>query len=85
MSLKASVSDGVELLVDVPSDFSDRVIPKGTRGIVVECYLLPKEGYSVDVSIPDDALIGGFRYENVVLLPGQFAVRSESNRSSPTK
>ena len=38
MSFKALVDDSVELLVDVPSDFGDGVIPRGTRGIVVERY-----------------------------------------------
>ena len=80
MSFKASVDDIVELVVDVPSDFSDGVIPRGTRGTLVERYEQPKEGYSIDLAIPDDALVGGFRYENVVLLPEQFAVRDQSDR-----
>jgi hypothetical protein len=75
MNFKASVEDIVELVVDVPSDFSDGMIPKGTRGTVVERYEQPKEGYSVDLAIPDDTLVGGFRYANVVLLPEQFIVQ----------
>lgn len=75
MSFKASVDDIVELAEDVPSDFSAGMIPKGTRGTVVERYEQPKEGYSIDLAIPDDTLVGGFRYENVVLLPEQFSVR----------
>jgi hypothetical protein len=75
MSRKPLLNDVVELLVDVPSDFSDETIPKGTRGSVVECYEQPTEGYSIDVAIPDGSLAGGFRHENVVLLPHQFAVR----------
>ena len=75
MRFKASVGDIMELVVDVSGDFSDGVIPKGIRGIVVERYEPPKEGYSVDLAIPDDTLVGGFRYENVVLLPEQFIVQ----------
>ena len=51
------------------------MIPKGTRGTVVERYEWPKEGYSIDLAIPDDTLVGGFRYENMVLLPEQFTVQ----------
>ncbi len=83
MSFKASIDDIVELLVDVPSDFSERVIPKGTRGTVVERYEQPKEGYSIDLAISDDSLIGGFRYENVVLVPEQFAVTDQISRTRP--
>ncbi len=74
MNFKASVEDSVELLVEVPSEFRNEMIPKGTRGTVVERYEHPREGYSIDVAIPDDSLVGGFRYENVVLIPEQFAV-----------
>lgn len=52
------------------------MIPTGTRGTVMERYEQPKEGYSVDLAIADDTLVGGFRYENVVLLPEQFIVQS---------
>ena len=75
MSRKPLLNDLVELLEDVPSDFSDDMIPSGTRGTVVECYDQPTEGYSVDLAIPDGSLVGGFRHENVVLMPHQFAVR----------
>ena len=75
MSFKASIHDIVELLVAVSSDFSDDTIPKGIRGTVVERYDQPKEGYSVDLAIPDESLSGGFRYENVLLMPEQFIVR----------
>lgn len=69
------MGDIVELVVNVPSDFSDGVISKGARGTVVERYEQPKEGYSIDLAIPDDTLVGGFRHENVVLLPEQFVVQ----------
>jgi hypothetical protein len=74
MNFKASVEDSVELLVEVPSEFRNEMIPRGTRGTVVERYEHPREGYSVDLAIPDNSLVGGFRYENVVLIPEQFAV-----------
>jgi hypothetical protein len=75
MNFKASVGDIVTLVIDISSDFSDRVIPKGVRGTVVERYEQPKEGYSVDLAIPDETLVGEFRHENVVLLPNQFIVQ----------
>jgi hypothetical protein len=75
MTCKAALNDIVELLVDVPGDFTDVIIPKGTCGTVVECYEQPEEGYAVDVAIPDDSLAGGVRFENVVLKPEQFEVR----------
>jgi hypothetical protein len=71
--MKAAVYDIVELIEDVQSDFSEYVIPRGTRGTVVECYSDP-EGYAVDVAIPEARLVGGYRYENVVLRPEQFTV-----------
>lgn len=74
MSFKASVHDRVVLLVDVPCDFSEGTIPKGTLGTVVERYESPKEGYAVDLEIADDSLAGGLRYENVVLSPQQFGI-----------
>jgi hypothetical protein len=74
MNFKASVEDSVELLVEVPSEFRNEMIPRGTRGTVVERYEHPREGYSIDLAIPDNSLVGGFRYENVVLIPEQFAV-----------
>jgi hypothetical protein len=74
MNFKASVEDSVELLVEVPSEFHNEMIPRGTRGTVVERYEHPKEGYSIDLAIPDNSLVGGFRYENVVLIPEQFVV-----------
>lgn len=75
MNFKASVNEIVTLVADVPSDFSGAMIPRGTRGTVMERYEQPKEGYSIDLAIPDDPLVGGFRYENVVLLPEQFIVQ----------
>ncbi len=81
--MKVSVYDQIETLVDVQADFStyetsdndNRVIPKGTLGTVVECYENP-EGYAVDIAIPDERLVGGFFYTNVILSPDKFEVVS---------
>ncbi|MGZ7031953.1 MAG: hypothetical protein ACXVIJ_08270 [Thermoanaerobaculia bacterium] len=69
--MKASENDRVRTLVPVEADFSDAIVPAGTTGTVVDCYASP-EGYAVDLAIPDDSLVGGFRYQNVVLRPDQF-------------
>jgi hypothetical protein len=65
--------DKIKTTVEVQSDFSQRVIPVGTEGTVVECYENP-EGYAVDLALPDEKLVGGFDYENVILQPNQFVV-----------
>jgi hypothetical protein len=57
------------------SDKDNSVIPKGTVGTVVECYENP-EGYAVDIAIPDERLVGGFFYTNVILNSDQFEVMS---------
>jgi hypothetical protein len=74
MVMKASVNDQVITLQSVVSDFTNRVIPRGTLGTVVERYEHPTEGYAVDLAVPDDELVGGFRYENIILQPDQFDV-----------
>ena len=76
--MKATVNDQVKILVDVRSEFSNRIIPRGTIGTVVECYEDP-EGYAVDLGIPDESLVGGFSYENVILMPDRFEVVSQQN------
>jgi hypothetical protein len=75
--MKAQIYDQIRTLTDIPADFSDRVIPKGTLGTVIECYEKP-EGYAVDLAIPDSSLVGDFSYENVVLSPDQFVVVNHS-------
>lgn len=60
---------------DVTSDFRDEVIPAGTGGTVVEIYTEPREGYAVDLAIPAPELVGGYRYDNVILEPGQFRLQ----------
>ena len=71
---KATPNDLIRTFVDVTADFSDRVIPAGTEGVVVEPYDTPMEGYAVDLAIEDDTLVGGYDHENVILYPEQFIV-----------
>lgn len=81
--MKVSLYDQIKTLVDVQADFSthetfdkdNNVIPKGALGTVVECYENP-EGYAVDIAIPDERLVGGFFYQNIILSPDQFEVVS---------
>ncbi len=81
--MKVSQYDQIKTLVDVKADFlthemsdeDNSAIPKGTLGTVVECYENP-EGYAVDIAIPDERLVGGFFYTNVILSPDQFEVVS---------
>jgi hypothetical protein len=69
-----AVYDRVRTVVPIESDLSDEVIPAGAVGSVVECYMEPVEGYAVDLEIPDSSVVGGKRYVNVLLYPGQFEV-----------
>ena len=71
--LKATANSRVKTLMDVESEFRDRIIPKGTFGIIIECYENP-EGYAIDLAISDPSLVGGSDYENVVLEPDQFEI-----------
>jgi hypothetical protein len=90
--VKARMHDAVRTSDDVQSDFAERVIPRGTAGTVVECYDEP-EGYAVDLALPDERLVGGSTYVNVVLRPDQFdvvepapvtrQVRRQRHRRSP--
>ncbi len=74
--MKATVYDSIKTLVDIQSEFFDWVIPYGTIGTIVECYQQPKEGYAVDVAIPDKSHVGEFVYDNIILFPDQFEVVS---------
>lgn len=71
--MKAKLYAQIRTLVEVQADFSNRVIPKGILGTVVECYENP-EGYAVDLAIPNESFVGSFEYENVILCPDQFIV-----------
>jgi hypothetical protein len=81
--VKVSLYDQIKTVVNVKADFSthetpdedNSAIPKGTLGTVVECYENP-EGYAVDIAIPDERLVGGFFYTNVILSADQFEVVS---------
>lgn len=65
--------DQIKTSVEVIADFGNQIIPKGTIGTVVECYENP-EAYAIDIAIPNQKLVGGFKYENIILSPEQFAV-----------
>lgn len=73
--MKAKLYDKIKILMDVPGDFSARIILKDTVGTIVECYENP-EGYAIEFAIPNSRLVGGFEYENVVLNPQKFIVLS---------
>jgi AbrB-like transcriptional regulator len=77
--VKPQIYDEVKTSVSVQADFSERHIPNGTVGTIVECYENP-EGYAVDLAIPDQKLVGGFAYENVILEPNQFEVISSNSK-----
>ncbi|MFE1744902.1 hypothetical protein [Coleofasciculus sp. H7-2] len=77
--MKAKLYDRIETLVEVQADFGNRVIPRSTLGTVVECYENP-EGYAVDIAIPNESLVGGFEYENVILSPEQFALLDTASK-----
>ncbi len=71
--VKPQIYNKVRTSVGIQADFSERAIPKGTVGTIVECYEDP-EGYAVDLAIPDQKLVGDFDYENVILEPSQFEI-----------
>ena len=74
------VYDGVRTLVDVVSNFPPaRTVPAGTEGTVVECYRDP-EGYVVDLSIPDDSVVGGVDFDTATLRRDQFELVSKGAR-----
>lgn len=72
--MKATLYEQIETVVNLQSEFSDRIISKGAIGTIVECYTVPEEGYAVDLKIPNPSLVGGTTFENVVLRPDQFIV-----------
>lgn len=71
--MKAKLYDQIKTLVEIQTDFGNRVIPEGTLGTVVECYENP-EGYAVDLAIPNQKLVGCCEYENTILSPDKFIV-----------
>ena len=78
--MKAKLYAQIRTLVEVEADFCNQVIPKETLGTVVECYENP-EGYAVDLTIPNERLVGGFKYENVILSPDQFAIVDTASKT----
>ncbi len=75
--MKACENDRVVTIIDIAADFSDCIIPRGTHGTVVECYRGPNAGYAVDLELSDETLVGGYRYENVILTEDQFELETE--------
>jgi len=79
---KITINTVVRTLAEVESDFSDKVVPLGSLGTIVDCYENP-EGYAVDLAIPDPGMAGGLTYENVILRPDQFVVVSDAQANLP--
>jgi hypothetical protein len=72
----AEVDNAIRTLVEIPADFSDRRIPAGAYGTIIEKYDEP-EGYIVDVVVARPDVVGGYSFENVVLTPDKFEVVSQ--------
>jgi hypothetical protein len=83
--MKAQVYDRIQTITDIKIKFSQRSIPKGTIGTILECYKYPQENYSVDLTIPDSTISGGFDYENVILSPEQFIVVNNTPEAEQLK
>ncbi len=76
--MKAKVNDRVKTLVTVEGIPTEKVIPVGSIGVVIEAYESPEaEGYAVDFAFPDSSLIGDFAYADAYLEPDQFEVANE--------
>ena len=52
-----TVNTKIQTLINVNSEFSDKLISTGTMGTIVECYDNPT-GYAVDLAILNDNLGG---------------------------
>ena len=64
--------DAVRTLAD-KRGIAGNSIPRGTLGVVVEVLgRPPAEGYLVDVALTDPMLVGGQRYDSVILHPHEF-------------
>jgi len=61
---------GVVLFRDVTTDEST-TLPSGCEGVLVDKL---GEQFVVEFAIPDDTLVGGHRYEVIVLNPEDFAI-----------
>ncbi len=67
----------VEALEDIQSDFSSRIIPKGSVGVIVEIYGNP-EGYAVDFELSHTQEEDNQVYENVIVFLYQIKSIKES-------
>ncbi len=83
--MKAQVYDRIETIIEIQIKFRQRSIPKGTIGTILECYKYPQENYSVDLTIPDSTISGGFDYENIILSPEQFIVVNDTPEAEQLK
>jgi len=72
--VKARQGDVIRTTVRLPSEFEDAIYEPGILGDIVEAYESPRAAYAVDLAIPDFSLVGGYRYDNVLLTPDQFVV-----------
>jgi hypothetical protein len=71
--MRISLYARVKIVIDVHGDFSKRLIPSGTEGVVVDCHGEP-DFYPIDVAFPSEDFVGGFEYDNVTLTIEQFEV-----------
>lgn len=83
--MKAQVYDRIQTVIEIQIKFPQRSIPQGTIGTIVDCYQYPKESYSVDLTIPDSTMTGGFDYENLILSPEQFIVVNNTPQAEQLK
>ncbi|MGB3403598.1 MAG: DUF4926 domain-containing protein [Microcoleaceae cyanobacterium] len=83
--MKAQVYDRIQTVIEIQIKFSQRSIPQGTIGTIVDCYQYPKESYSVDLTIPDSTVSGGFDYENIILSREQFIVVNNTPEAEQLK
>lgn len=72
--MKARVYSSIRTLMEVQGDIYTGIIPRGTRGTIIECYDSPVEGYAVDIFLPSEHSSTGYGYDSVVLYPEQFEV-----------
>src|SRR5437016_3415105 len=80
--MKAKLFDTIRLLIPVDGELTTLMFPAGTEGVIVEIFTDPREGYAVDFSIPNETVVGGFTYDNMILAPEQFElVKSEGDEA----
>lgn len=79
--VKASLNQTIRTLMDVPSEWSGRIIPSGSVGRIVACYDHP-EAYAVDIAFAAPDVAGGVAYENLLLIPGLFEIVEAEERTA---